>query len=86
MNKYMAILHTFCDACFNQKTCKGNCKRMQDMEKFVHKYDKLARAFDEVCNDIAHDEEKFTKEEIISGDAPNKEEIKEMYLNGRYSK
>lgn len=69
MNKYEVTLHTFCDACFNQRTCKGTCRRMQEMEKFISKYDTLARAYDKACNDLAIDTE-YTKEQL-----------KEMYLH-----
>ena len=53
MNKYLVTLHTFCDACFNQRTCKGTCKRMQELEKFVAKYEHLARAYDKACEDVS---------------------------------
>lgn len=68
MNKYEVTLHTFCDACFNQRTCLGSCRRMQEMEKFIAKYDRLARAFDKACNDL-------------SKDVYTKDQLKEMYLN-----
>ncbi len=66
MNKYLVTLHTFCDACFNQRTCKGTCRRMQEMEKFVDRYEHLARAYDKVCLSISDS---------------NKEEIKKEYLD-----
>lgn len=69
MNKYEVTLHTFCDACFSQKTCKSKCKRMLTMEKFIQKYDNLARAYDKVCSEFG----------IIT--STEKEQIKEHFLN-----
>ena len=69
MNKYEVTLQTFCDACFSQKTCKSKCKRMLTMEKFIQKYDNLARAYDRVCA------------ELSTNTTNSKEELKEYFLN-----
>lgn len=73
MNKYEVTLHTFCDACFSQRTCKGSCRRMQEMEKFVKKYDKLSRAFDRVCAELSLGSQYYQN--------TNKDAIKEHFLN-----
>lgn len=75
MNKYNAILHTFCDACFNQKTCKGACRRINEMEKFIHKYDKLATAYDKACSELCIGTNYFT--------TMSKNEVKEYLLNDK---
>ena len=73
MNKYEVTLHTFCDACFNQKNCKGTCRRMQEMEKFIKKYDRLARAYDRACAELSIGTHFFTN--------TTKDKVKEHFLD-----
>lgn len=73
MNKYEVTLHTFCDACFSQRTCKTTCKRMLDMEKFIRKYDKLSRAYDKACIELSLGSNYFM-------DYP-KDKVKEYFLD-----
>lgn len=76
MNKYEVTLHTFCDACFSQATCKYPCRRMQEMEKLVKKYDKLSRAYDTVCRELSIGANAYSHN--------TKEEVKEMFLDDKY--
>ena len=72
MNKYEVTLRTFCDACFSQRTCKNPCRRMQEMQKCIRKYDRLARAFDKACAELSIGTQYF------QGDS--REEINEHFL------
>ena len=72
MNKYEVTLRTFCDACFSQRTCKSPCRRMQEMQKFIKKYDRLARAFDKACAELSLGTQYFQND--------TREEIKEHFL------
>lgn len=74
MNKYDVVLHTFCDACYSQKTCKYECRRMQEMEKLIKKYDKLGRAYDKACAELSIGTNYFKDD--------TKEQVKEYFLNG----
>ena len=76
MNKYMVTLHTFCDACYSQQTCKTHCRRMQEMEKFVKKYDKLARAYDRACAELSIGTSYFAND--------TKDEVKECLLDEQH--
>lgn len=73
MNKYEVTLHTFCDACFSQKTCKYPCRRMQEMEKLIKKYDKLGRAYDRACAELSLGTHYFSND--------TKDQVKEYFLD-----
>lgn len=73
MNKYEVTLHTFCDACFSQQTCKYPCRRMSEMEKLIKKYDKLSRAYDKACIELSLGSDYFKQD--------TKDAVKEYFLH-----